>query len=152
MLVPYLRSLLSTPLAFHSIFWEGVASQGEVHTRGIDLHECLRLTWWVPLSTRGRVDDSSFFAFGGKWCEFWKFFLVTRGIWVCTHMVEHYILWRDAFWVKYSEFVLLSFHTGCVEPLPLSGEVGVFALFCLCMTVLSPASFLRGYVLVDRLR
>ena len=62
------------------------------------------------------------------------------------------ILWGDAFWVKYSAFVLLSFHTGCVEPLPLSGGVGVFALFCLCMTVLSPASFLRGHALFDRLR
>ena len=45
----------------HSIFSGGVASQGEVHSRGNDFHECLWLTWWVPLSTRGRVYDSSSF-------------------------------------------------------------------------------------------
>ena len=81
------------------------------------------------------------------------FFLLTRGNWVCTHLGWAFAYCEGMhFGLSILSFVLLSFHTGCVEPLPLSGGVGVFALFCLCMIVLSPASFLRGHVLVDRLR
>ena len=152
MLIPYLRSLFRHPTCIHGILSGGAVSQGEFHSRGSKLHECLRLTWWVPLSTRGRVYDSSSFAFGSEWCEMLILPSDKGELSVHSSWLSVCILWGDAFWVKYSEFVLLSFHTGCVEPLPLSGGVGVFALFCLCMTVLSPASFLRGHVLVDRLR
>ena len=137
------EAFICTPLTLHSIFWGGAASQGEVHSRGSGLRECFEThTWWVPLSTRGRVYDSSSFALGMSDVRL-EIPPCDRGSWVCTHMVERCILWGDAFWVMWFSgfWAFACSFAGCVEPLPLSGGTGV----CLCMTVLSSASFLRSH-------
>ena len=90
--------------------------QGELHLRGrfipggVAFMSALRLTWWVPLSTRGRSCITHLpLHLGVSGVRFWKnFFLVTRESWVCTHMVERCILWGDAFWVSLV-WVVLSF-------------------------------------------
>jgi len=65
----------------------GGSFQGEWPSWVLEIH-----TWWVPLSTRGRVYDSSSFAcsvlggvfpkgesFGDEWCEILKNFLLVTG-------------------------------------------------------------------------
>ena len=145
------EKLVKHSTCIHSIFSGGVASQGEVHSRGNDLHECLWLTWWVPLSTRGGVCDSSSFAFGGEWCDFWKFLPCGKGElsvhlygWV-LHIVRGCILG----WFSLSGSELLHALSSAVSSLCLFLEESVW---CLCVTVLSSASFLRGHALFDRLR
>ena len=97
------KKLIRHSTRIHGILSGGAASQGEVHSRESDLHECLRLTWWVPLSKRGRVYDSSSFAFGSEWCE--MFFLPFDKVELSVHSswLSVCILWGDAFWVKCSE-------------------------------------------------
>ena len=126
------EACLCTPLALLGIFSGGVASQGEVHSRGSDLHECV----WLTL-------DESHCQQGG---EFWLTFLCTwdwvvwdwklkippcdRGSRVCTHMVEHCILWGDAFWVKWFQcFELLFALVPVVLSLCLFLEEPVFCLY-----------------------
>ena len=139
---------LCPPFTLHSIFLGGVASQGEVHSRGSDLHDCV----WLTL-------DESHCQQGG---EFWLTFLCTwewvvwdwklkippcdRGSIVCTHMVECCILWGNAFWVKwFSDSELLHALVLVVSSLCLFLEE---PMFCFCMTVLSPESVFEGSCLV----
>lgn len=93
MLVPYLRSLFlhSTYISQHilrgSCISGGGSFQGEWLPWVLVAH-----TWWVSLSTRGRVYDSSSFAcsvlggvlpkgesFGDEWCEIWKISSLWQG-------------------------------------------------------------------------
>ena len=64
MLVPYLRSLSlhSTSTSWHDLI--GAASQGEVHSRGSNLHECFVTHLMSPIVNKGeKLYDSSSFAF-----------------------------------------------------------------------------------------
>ena len=58
------EACLCTPLALHGMIWVGAASQGEVHSRGSDLHECFVTHLMSPIVNKGeKLYDSSSFAF-----------------------------------------------------------------------------------------
>ena len=149
--IPYLRSLFmhSTYTSQHILRGSCISGGGSFQG-GVAFMSVLRLTWWVPLSTRGRSCMTHllllWFCFGGERCEIWKIPPCDRGSWVCTHMVERSILWGDAFWVKwFCDFELLLALVPVVSSLCLFQEEPVF---CFCMTVLSLASVFEGSCLV----
>jgi len=69
MLLPYLRSLLNTPLAFIAYF------QGELHLRGrfipggVTSMSACDSHLMSPIVNKGESFDSSSFALGSEWCE-----------------------------------------------------------------------------------
>jgi hypothetical protein len=149
------EACLCTPLALHGMIWVGAASQGEVHSRGSDLHECFVTHLMSPIVNKGeKLYDSSSFAYsvlrgafskGEKFLGWvvWdlKFLLVTGGaecalIWLSVAYCEGKLLGYGVRVVSVlsEHFASSGFWafvcscTGCVEPLPLSGGTGVLLL------------------------
>ena len=48
-----LKKLVKHSTCIHSILLEGVASQGEVHSRGSDLLECFETHLMIPIVNKG---------------------------------------------------------------------------------------------------
>ena len=117
MLVPYLRSFC-TPLALHGIFWGGVASQGEVTSRGRCLFECCSGFLDESLVNKGErfqllcisCQQGGFFQ-GGALLNWFSYAFV-----------------RDLQFFRIDLSFLLLFLAGALSLLPLSWGTGWFAL------------------------
>ena len=73
------EACLCTPLALHGMIWGGAASQGEVHSRGSDLHECFVTYLMSPIVNKGESLRLIFLCIW-EWVMWdWKFLLVTGG-------------------------------------------------------------------------